>query len=105
MTTVLATIPSPTQGVWELGPLPIRAYALCIVAGIVAAVWLTEKRWVARGGAPAFGGARLAGCRCDWGDRPERDATAVKGPRLRAGARASTVVGPSSPRAQRAMSL
>jgi len=50
--TVLAAIPSPTQGVWELGPLPIRAYALCIVAGIVAAVWLTEKRWVARGGAP-----------------------------------------------------
>lgn len=50
--TVLATIPSPTQGVWELGPLPIRAYALCIVAGIVAAAWLTEKRWIARGGAP-----------------------------------------------------
>jgi prolipoprotein diacylglyceryl transferase len=50
--SVLAAIPSPTQGVWELGPLPLRAYALCIVAGIVAAVWLTEKRWVARGGAP-----------------------------------------------------
>jgi prolipoprotein diacylglyceryl transferase len=50
--TVLATLPSPTQGVWALGPLPIRAYALCIVAGIVAAVVLTEKRWVARGGAP-----------------------------------------------------
>ena len=50
--TVLAAIPSPTQGVWELGPFPIRAYALCIIAGIVVAVWLTEKRWVARGGAP-----------------------------------------------------
>ena len=50
--TVLAAIPSPTQGVWELGPLPIRAYALCIVAGIIAAVLITEKRWVARGGAP-----------------------------------------------------
>ena len=36
--TVLATIPSPTQGVWHLGPLPIRAYALCIIAGIVLAV-------------------------------------------------------------------
>ena len=48
----LAAIPSPTQGVWELGPLPIRAYALFIVAGIIAAVVLTEKRWVARGGAP-----------------------------------------------------
>jgi prolipoprotein diacylglyceryl transferase len=50
--TVLATLPSPTQGVWELGPLPVRAYALCIVAGIVVCAWMTEKRWVARGGAP-----------------------------------------------------
>ena len=49
--TVLAAIPSPTQGVWQLGPVPIRAYALCIVVGIVAAVWLTQRRWVARGGA------------------------------------------------------
>jgi prolipoprotein diacylglyceryl transferase len=49
---ILAAIPSPTQGVWELGPLPIRAYALCIIAGIVAAVVLSERRWVARGGAP-----------------------------------------------------
>jgi prolipoprotein diacylglyceryl transferase len=48
----LAAIPSPTQGVWELGPLPIRAYALCIIAGIVAAVVIGERRWVARGGAP-----------------------------------------------------
>ncbi len=50
--TVLASIPSPAQGVWELGPFPLRAYALCIIAGIVAAAWLTEKRWIARGGAP-----------------------------------------------------
>jgi len=49
--TALAAIPSPTQGVWELGPLPIRAYALCIIAGIVAAIWLTDRRWRARGGA------------------------------------------------------
>jgi prolipoprotein diacylglyceryl transferase len=43
-------IPSPAQGVWHLGPLPIRAYALCIIAGVVAAVWFGERRWVARGG-------------------------------------------------------
>ena len=49
--TLLASIPSPSQGVWELGPLPIRAYALSIVAGIIAAVLLTQRRWVARGGA------------------------------------------------------
>ncbi|HEU5144452.1 MAG TPA: prolipoprotein diacylglyceryl transferase [Dermatophilaceae bacterium] len=45
-------IPSPTQSVWDLGPLPIRAYAMAILAGIVVAVWLTNKRLVARG-APA----------------------------------------------------
>ena len=49
---LLAAIPSPSQGVWEIGPFPLRAYALCIIAGIVAAAWLTEKRWIARGGAP-----------------------------------------------------
>ncbi|GAA2117601.1 prolipoprotein diacylglyceryl transferase [Nocardioides bigeumensis] len=49
--TVLS-IPSPGNGVWHLGPLPLRAYALCIVAGIVAAVWIADKRWIARGGAP-----------------------------------------------------
>ncbi len=46
------SFPSPGQGVWHLGPLPLRAYALCIIAGIVAAVWLAERRWVARGGKP-----------------------------------------------------
>src|SRR3954451_1488382 len=49
-----ATIPSPPQGVWHVGPIPLRAYALCIIAGIVVAVWLTDRRFVARGGAPAF---------------------------------------------------
>jgi prolipoprotein diacylglyceryl transferase len=49
---IYAGIPSPSQGVWHLGPLPIRAYALCIIAGVVIAVWLGEKRWVARGGKP-----------------------------------------------------
>jgi prolipoprotein diacylglyceryl transferase len=44
------SIPSPSQGVWDLGPLPIRAYALCIIAGIVACVWVSERRWGARGG-------------------------------------------------------
>ncbi len=44
------TIPSPSQGVWELGPLPIRGYALCIIAGVVFAIWLGERRWIARGG-------------------------------------------------------
>jgi prolipoprotein diacylglyceryl transferase len=49
-----ATIPSPPQGVWHVGPIPLRAYALAIIAGIVLAVWLTDRRFVARGGAPGF---------------------------------------------------
>lgn len=43
-------LPSPSQGVWHLGPVPIRAYALCIIAGIVVAVWIGQRRWTARGG-------------------------------------------------------
>lgn len=49
-TTVLAYFPSPSQGVWHLGPIPIRAYALCIIAGIVAALVIGDRRWAARGG-------------------------------------------------------
>ncbi|HEX6755971.1 MAG TPA: prolipoprotein diacylglyceryl transferase, partial [Mycobacteriales bacterium] len=48
--TDLAFIPSPSRSVWDLGPIPIRAYALCIILGIVAAIWIGERRWVARGG-------------------------------------------------------
>ena len=52
---MLATfIPSPSQGVWHLGPLPLRAYALGIILGAVVAIWLGEKRWVARGGRPGL---------------------------------------------------
>ncbi len=48
--TILASIPSPSRGVLHLGPLPLRAYALCILGGVFAAVALAGKRWVARGG-------------------------------------------------------
>lgn len=46
------SLPSPSQGVWHLGPVPVRAYALCIIAGVFAAVWLAERRWAKRGGEP-----------------------------------------------------
>lgn len=49
---VLAYIPSPPQGVWQLGPFPLRAYALCIILGIVVAIWWGERRWRERGGQP-----------------------------------------------------
>ena len=32
-TTILASFPSPSQGVWHLGPIPLRAYALFIIVG------------------------------------------------------------------------
>jgi prolipoprotein diacylglyceryl transferase len=46
----LAYIPSPSQGVWHVGPLPVRAYAFCIILGVIAAVLIGERRWAARGG-------------------------------------------------------
>ncbi len=49
---VLTYIWSPPQNEWWIGPLPIRAYALCIIAGIFVALWLSSRRWVARGGKP-----------------------------------------------------
>lgn len=51
-TQILANIPSPPQGVWHLGPIPIRAYALCIVVGILVALWMTLRRYTAMGGNP-----------------------------------------------------
>lgn len=73
------SIPSPSDGVWNLGPIPLRGYALCIIAGIIAAIIIGERRWVARGGrsgdvqdlallAIPFGlvGARLYHVATDW---------------------------------------
>ena len=45
----LATIPSPTKGLWMIGPFPLRAYALFILVGIVVACWITEWRLRQRG--------------------------------------------------------
>ena len=45
-----ASIPSPSSGQVHIGPLAIHAYGFCIAAGVLAAVWLANKRWVARGG-------------------------------------------------------
>ncbi|MEU1310130.1 prolipoprotein diacylglyceryl transferase [Streptomyces cinnamoneus] len=46
----LAYIPSPSTGVVYLGPIPLRGYAFCIIIGVFVAVWLGNKRWIARGG-------------------------------------------------------
>lgn len=47
-----ASIPSPARGVIHLGPLPLRAYAGAILVGVLLAVYLGNKRWIARGGQP-----------------------------------------------------
>ncbi|WP_282072162.1 prolipoprotein diacylglyceryl transferase [Janibacter hoylei] len=49
-----AALPSPTVGVIELGPLTLHAYALCILAGIAAAIWIGDRRMRDRGGEPGL---------------------------------------------------
>jgi prolipoprotein diacylglyceryl transferase len=49
---VLASIPSPPVSYIDLGPLRIHFYALCIIAGIIAAALLTNWRLNRRGAEP-----------------------------------------------------
>ena len=80
MTNIFAYIPSPSHGVWNLGPIPIRAYAFIILAAIGVAIWLGNRRWIERGGldgqvadvamwAVPFGvlGGRIYHVLTDWG--------------------------------------
>ncbi len=46
----LASIPSPGHAAWRLGPLSIRVYALCVVAGILVAVAVASRRYRRSGG-------------------------------------------------------
>ncbi len=46
----LYSIPSPSKAVWEIGGFPLRAYALCIIVGIIVAMVIATRRWRARGG-------------------------------------------------------
>lgn len=45
-------IPSPATGIWHVFGVPIRAYALCIIAGIIVGGMIASRRWRARGGSP-----------------------------------------------------
>jgi prolipoprotein diacylglyceryl transferase len=49
MPTVLF-IPSPSRAVWEIAGFPLRAYALCIIVGIIVGMVIATRRWRARGG-------------------------------------------------------
>ncbi len=46
----LLSIPSPSRAVWEIGGFPLRAYALCIIVGILVGMVIATRRWRARGG-------------------------------------------------------
>lgn len=46
----LAYIPSPTISQFSIGPVTIHFYALCILLGIVLAVWMTTVHWKRYGG-------------------------------------------------------
>jgi len=48
----VAYLPSPSSALWHLGALPVRAYALCLVAGVAVALWLTDRRYRKAGGKP-----------------------------------------------------
>ena len=52
VTLVTASIPSPPARWFNVGPLHVHYYALFIILGVVAAIWLTYRRWTARGGDP-----------------------------------------------------
>jgi phosphatidylglycerol---prolipoprotein diacylglyceryl transferase len=82
--SVLASIPSPSSGTLEIGPLTIHMYGLMLLAGIAACIYITGRRWVARGGdwdlifrlavwgvAAGIIGARLYHLATSWDEVPD----------------------------------
>ena len=43
LTTLVASIPSPSSGSVKIGPLELRAYGLLIALGVIVAVWLLGR--------------------------------------------------------------
>ncbi len=50
--SVVASIPSPSISYFDIGPLRIHFYALCIIAGIIVATLITNRRLTKRGAEP-----------------------------------------------------
>jgi prolipoprotein diacylglyceryl transferase len=48
----LASIPSPTSGVFHVGSFAVHAYGLTLLVAILVCVWLTQRRWAAGRGDP-----------------------------------------------------
>ena len=77
---MFSSIPSPSSGSLNLGPLALRGYGFMIALGVLAAVWLMSKRFsdrslsadhaagIAMWGVPAgIVGARIYHVITDWG--------------------------------------
>ena len=50
VSAVLASIPSPSTGVYHVGPFTLHMYGVMLLLAIAAALWLTGRRWVRFGG-------------------------------------------------------
>jgi prolipoprotein diacylglyceryl transferase len=48
---ILSSIPSPDIQFFDLGPIRVHIYALCILLGIILATWITDVRLTRRGAA------------------------------------------------------
>ena len=47
---IVAYIPSPHSGSISLGPVTLHMYGLTLLVAILACIWLTGRRWQAKGG-------------------------------------------------------
>ena len=63
MTAFIASLPSPSSGSIDLGPIELRAYGLMIALGVIAAVWLCGRLLERRG----IGSADDASSAALWG--------------------------------------
>jgi prolipoprotein diacylglyceryl transferase len=82
--SLLASIPSPSSGTIDLGPLTIHMYGLTLLVAIAVCIYVTGRRWVARGGdwdlifrcavwgvAAGIVGARLYHLATSWDEVPD----------------------------------
>ncbi|MBA3427638.1 MAG: prolipoprotein diacylglyceryl transferase [Actinobacteria bacterium] len=80
----VASIPSPSSGTLDAGPLTIHMYGLMLLLGIAACIWLTGVRWTRRGGdwdlifrvavwgvGAGIAGARLYHVATSWDELPD----------------------------------
>ena len=50
----VAFLPSPSRSLWHVGPIPLRAYPICVVLGIIVGLWIASRRYRMVGGRPGM---------------------------------------------------